>query len=100
MNRWSQEGQGTQGHGRKDHTTNVGETSIGCGRQGRNRTNGPIEDEGTSWSKLGGMGMISGWMEVGTQLGIGVKLTIGFPLNVWQHFGNREPTWFTMPSST
>jgi hypothetical protein len=31
---------------------------------------GPKKDEGTSWCKLGRMGMMGGWMEVGTQLGI------------------------------
>jgi len=29
------------------------------------------------------MGMMGGWREVTTQLGIGIKLTIGFPLSVY-----------------
>jgi hypothetical protein len=47
LNGQSQEGQGTQGREGKDYTTNIGETPIGCGKQGENRANEPVEDEGT-----------------------------------------------------
>ncbi len=41
--------------------------------------------------------MMGGWIEVETQLGIGIKLIIGFPLDARQHFGNGEPIGSTMP---
>jgi hypothetical protein len=33
------------------------------------------ENEGIGWSRLEGMGMMGGWIEVGAHLGIGVKMT-------------------------
>jgi hypothetical protein len=42
-----------------------------------------MDDEKTSRSKLGGMGMMGKWIEVGTQLGIKVMLTISFPLGAY-----------------
>jgi len=41
--------------------------------------------------------MMGRWIEVETQLGIGIKLIIGFPLDARQHFGNGEPIGSTMP---
>jgi hypothetical protein len=46
LNKQSQERQGTQGHGKKDHTTDIGKTPIGCGEEGENKANEQIEDEG------------------------------------------------------
>jgi hypothetical protein len=47
---------------------------------------------------------MGGWMEARTHLGIGVKLTINFPLgacyeswDVWQRFGDGKPIGFPMP---
>jgi hypothetical protein len=56
------------------------EAPSGCGKWGKKKANGPRKDEGTGQSKLGGMGMMRGWMEANTYLGIGVKLTINSPL--------------------
>jgi hypothetical protein len=36
------------------------------------------------------MGMMGGWIEVETQLSIGIKLIIGSLLDAQQHFGNGE----------
>jgi hypothetical protein len=43
------------------------------------------------------MGMMGGWIEVETQLGIRIKLIIGSPLDAQQHFGNGEPIGSSMP---
>jgi hypothetical protein len=61
-----QKGQGTQGHRRKDHTTNTRKVPNVCGEQGKKGANGPKEDERVNQSKRGGMGMMGGWMELGT----------------------------------
>ncbi len=41
--------------------------------------------------------MMGKWIEVETQLSIGIKLIIGFPLDARQHFGNGESIGSTMP---
>jgi len=39
-------------------------TLSGCGEQGGKRVDEPKEDEGTSQSKLKGMGMMGKWIEI------------------------------------
>lgn len=41
--------------------------------QGEKRVDGPKKDERTGQSKLSRMGMMGRWMEIGTQVGIGVS---------------------------
>jgi hypothetical protein len=65
-------------HRKKDRTTDTREAPSGCGEWDEKGVDKPREGEGTSQGKLGGMG---GWMEAGAHLGIGIKLTIGFPLS-------------------
>lgn len=93
-----------QGYKGIDHMMDIRKTPSGCGKWGENKANEPRKDEGTDQSKLGGMGMMGGWMEDGAHLGIGVKLTISFPLcacykgrNAWQCFGDGKSTRSTMP---
>ncbi len=45
LNRQSQEGQGTQGHGREDCTMDIGKAFNGCDKRGGKKANGPKEDE-------------------------------------------------------
>jgi hypothetical protein len=59
--------------------TDTKETLSGCGEQGGKGANRPRKDEKTSQNKLRRMGMMGGWMEDGTQLGIRVKLIISSP---------------------
>ncbi len=74
-----------QGHEREDRMMDVGKKFSGCGKQGKKRPDGLKKDEGSSQSKLEGMGMMGGWTETGTQLAIGVKLITDFPLNTcWE----------------
>jgi hypothetical protein len=42
--------------------TNIGKTSNQYGGQNEKRVDELKEDEGTSWNKLGRMGMMGGWM--------------------------------------
>ncbi len=83
LNRRLQKGQGMWGHARKDHMTNIGKILGGCGKQSEKGADKPKKDERIGWSKLRRMGMMGKWMEAKTQLGIGVKLTIGSPLSVY-----------------
>ncbi len=46
------------------------EAFNGCGKRDKKKADKPKEDERISWCQLGRMGMMSGWMEAGTQLGI------------------------------
>ncbi len=64
-------------------TTNKGEALSGCGEQDGKGANKPKKGEGIGWSKLKKMGMLGEWMEVGTHLGIGVKLIVGSPLGAY-----------------
>jgi hypothetical protein len=59
----------------------MGKTPSGCGERNGNGANGPREGEGIGQGKQGGMGMMGGWMEAKTYLGIGVKLIVGSPFN-------------------
>jgi hypothetical protein len=60
-------------------------TFNGHGGWSGKSANGPKEGEKTSWSKLRRMGMMGGWMETRTQLGIGVKLISCSPLGAcWE----------------
>jgi hypothetical protein len=63
--------------------TNIGEILNECGEQGANGANRPREDERTSNSKLGRIGMMGKWMEPKAQLGKGVKLITSFPLGAF-----------------
>ncbi len=45
--------------------------------------NRPRKGEGTGQGKLGGMGMMGGWMEARTHLSIGVKLITGSPSDAY-----------------
>jgi hypothetical protein len=72
---------------------------MGVASKTKKGANGPRKGEGISQGKQKGMEMMGKWMEVGTHLGIKVKLTVGFPSSAcwdgWdaqQHFGNRKPT--------
>jgi hypothetical protein len=47
-----------RGHRGKDPMTDIGESPSGCGRQGRKKANELKKDEGSSWSRLGRMGMM------------------------------------------
>ncbi len=94
-----------QGHKGMDHMMDIREVFNGCGERSevKKKANKPRKNEGTNQSKLGGIGMMGKWMEVGAQLGIGVKLTINFPSNVcyeswdaWLHFGDGKPTGSAM----
>ncbi len=66
---------------REDPTTNIGEVHSGCSEQNRKGFDGRRKGERIGRSKLKRMGMMGKWMEVGTHLGIGVKLTFGSPLD-------------------
>jgi hypothetical protein len=59
----------------------IGETLNGCGEWNKKRVDRPKKGEGIGRGKLGGMGMMGEWMEVGTYMGIGAKLTTSFPSN-------------------
>jgi hypothetical protein len=63
--------------------TNIKEVFSGCGERSKKNVNGPKKDEEICWSKLKGMGMMGGSMEVGTQLGIRVELIIGSPSDAY-----------------
>jgi hypothetical protein len=65
---------------REDPTTNIRKVHSGCGEQNRKGFDGRRKGEGIGRSKLKRMGMMGKWMEVGTHLGIRVKLTFGSPL--------------------
>jgi hypothetical protein len=45
----------------------------------------PRKDEVISRNKLRGMGIMGKWMEVGAQLGIGIKLIIVMNVNIKHH---------------
>jgi hypothetical protein len=79
LNRWLQKGQGTWGHARKDHMTNIRKIHSGCGKRSKKGADEPRDNERTSWSKLKGMEMMGKWIGVGTQLGTGVKLSTSSP---------------------
>jgi hypothetical protein len=49
------------------------------------KVNEPRKDEVINQSKLGRMGMMGGWIEVGTQLGIGIKLITVMDVNIRHH---------------
>jgi hypothetical protein len=49
------------------------------------KVNEPRKDEVISQSKLGGMGMMGGWMEVGAQPGIRINLIIVMDVNIKHH---------------
>jgi hypothetical protein len=51
----------------------------------RKKIDEPKKDEVISQSKLRGMGMMGKWMEVGTQLGIGIKLITVMDANIKHH---------------
>ncbi len=57
----------------------MGEALNGYGERDGKKAKGPKEGEEIGRDKLGGMGMMGIWMEVGVYLGIGVKLCTGFP---------------------
>jgi hypothetical protein len=57
-----------QGCRREDHTTNIEKTPSGCGGWSGKSVDELEKDEGTGWSKLGRIGMMGEWMEVGTHL--------------------------------
>jgi hypothetical protein len=67
------------GHEGEDCMINIRKAPNGCGEWDGKKANGTRMGERISQSKLGRMGMTGEWMEVRTHLGIGVKLTIGFP---------------------
>jgi hypothetical protein len=72
-----------QGHEREDHMMDIGKNPSGCGKWGEKRPDEPKKDEGIGQSKLGGMGMMGGWTEVGAQLAIGLKLITNSPLGAF-----------------
>jgi hypothetical protein len=80
-----------RGHEREDCTTDMGKTLSGCGEWNEKGANRPKEGEGSGQGKLGGMGMMGGWMEAGAHLGVGVKLTTGFPSNAC--WGDWDVQW-------
>jgi hypothetical protein len=49
------------------------------------KVNEPRKDEVINQSKLGRMGMMGGWIEVGAQLGIGIKLINVMDVNIRHH---------------
>jgi hypothetical protein len=53
--------------------TNTKEVCNGCGGRSEIRSMNQKKDEIISRSKLGRMGMMVRWKEVGAQLGIGIK---------------------------
>jgi hypothetical protein len=71
------------GHEGEDCVTDIGKALSGCGGRGEKRLGGLRKDEGTSQSKLRGMGMMGKWMETRTQLAIRIMLIIGFPSGVY-----------------
>jgi hypothetical protein len=72
-----------QGHRGEDCTKYTIKTPYKCGEQNGKWADG-CKGEGIGRSKLGWI-----YMGAGAQLGIGVKLTIGFPLGVyWDDWDN------------
>jgi hypothetical protein len=57
-------------HKGEDDIMDTQEAFNGCGKRDKKKADKPKEDERISWCQLGRMGMMSGWMEAGTQLGI------------------------------
>jgi hypothetical protein len=68
-----------QGHRGEDLTTNTRKTFDGCAEQNEKGANIPKEGEGTDRGKLGGMGMMGGWIEARAHLGIREELIFGSP---------------------
>lgn len=71
------------GHEGEDCMINIRKAPSGCGEWDGKKVGGTKMGEGISRSKLRRMGMMGEWMEVRTRLGIGVKLTIAFPLGAF-----------------
>jgi hypothetical protein len=78
-----EEGHGMQGRRKEDHMMTIEKVHDGCGEQDGKKADRPKEGEGTSQGKLGGMGMMGGWIEVGTHLNKGEKLTSRSPLGAY-----------------
>jgi hypothetical protein len=68
-----------QGCAGEDCTTNTRKTLNGCGERNEKRANKPTKGEGIGRGKLGGMGMMGGWIEARAHLGIREKLMSGTP---------------------
>jgi hypothetical protein len=73
----------------------TGKASSECGKRDSKKADNPKEGEGIGRGKLGRMGMMGGWIKVGTHLNKGKKLTFGFPSGAYwdswdvrQHFEN------------
>ncbi len=65
--------------------------SYGCGEWDEKQADGPKKGEGTGQGKLGWMGMMGKWIEVGAHLGIMEKLTSNSPSSAcWDGWDNWD----------
>jgi hypothetical protein len=61
----------------------MGKTFSGCAEQDKKQVDRLKIGEGIGQGKLGGIGMMGGWMEAGAHPSIGVKLIISFPSSAY-----------------
>jgi hypothetical protein len=77
------------GREREDRMIDTGKAPSGCGEWDVKGADRPKKCEGIGRGKLGGMGMMGGWIEAKAHMGIGEKLIIGSPLSAcWDNWDN------------